>query len=73
MGNYAEAVKYLKESAGRRSGDARLLFQLGMAHHRLRQWEASKQALLRALELGLAIKPAIEARWTLTEMESNGR
>jgi tetratricopeptide (TPR) repeat protein len=67
QGDYARAVSLLQESAGKRSEDAELMYYLGMARYRTNKRAESKQALQRALDLGLSGDPAAEARRTLAE------
>jgi tetratricopeptide (TPR) repeat protein len=66
-GDFPRAVNLLQESAGKRSEDAELMYYLGMARYRTNKRAESKQALQRALDLGLSGDPAAEARRTIAE------
>lgn len=64
--NYSRAVSVLRETAQRRPDDPQLLFYLGRAEARVKNTDASRQFLQRALDLGLSPEDATEARRLLT-------
>jgi tetratricopeptide (TPR) repeat protein len=68
-GDYARAASLLEESAGKRDGDSELMFYLGMAQFQINKRTESKQALQRALELGLKVELAAEARGSLAKLK----
>jgi tetratricopeptide (TPR) repeat protein len=67
-GDYTRAEHLLQQSALQRSGDAELIYYLGMAQYRLKQRDESKQTLQRALDLKLKADLAAEARRILVEL-----
>lgn len=67
--DYARSVKMLKESADKMSGDASLMYYLGMAQYKLNQRTDSKKTLQRALDLNLPGKLAAEAQRVLNELK----
>ena len=69
QGDYAKSAKLLQGSAAKLNGDAQLLYYLGMAQYQLKDRVASKQSLLRAMELKLPEKLAAEAQRVLTELK----
>jgi uncharacterized protein HemY len=69
QGDYMRSVQLLTETANRLTGDATVMYYLGMAQYRLKKRAESKQSLQRALELNLASELAGEARRTLTELK----
>ena len=68
-GNYVRAAQLLKESAQSRTGDAELLYYLGMAQYQLKSKSESKASLQQALTFNLPSKLADEARRVLTELK----
>jgi tetratricopeptide (TPR) repeat protein len=63
------AENLLKESAGKRSQDAVVMFYLGMTQYRLKHAAAAKLSLQRALELNLSGAHADEARKIVAEIK----
>jgi len=68
LGDYAASQKLLKESALKKSGDAQLMYYLGMDQYQLKQRADSKKSLLQAVDLKLPEKLAAEARRVLAEL-----
>lgn len=69
-GDFARAANLLQEASRQRADDAGLWYHLGMARHRLNRAAESREALERALEIGLAGEQAAEAKKILAESES---
>ncbi len=67
--DFARAANVLQEVASQHTQDAELMYYLGMAQFRLNKRTESKQALQRAIELGLKADLAVEAKQTLTELK----
>lgn len=67
-GLYGGAVRLLTESAAKRPDDAEVQFHLGMAQYKMRNADAAKRALARALELNASFAGREEARQTLSEL-----
>jgi tetratricopeptide (TPR) repeat protein len=67
-GDYTGAEHLLRQTALQRSGDATLMYYLGMAQYRLNQRAESKQTLQRAINLNLKADLAADARHILTEL-----
>ncbi|HEX4644520.1 MAG TPA: tetratricopeptide repeat protein, partial [Verrucomicrobiae bacterium] len=67
--DYARSVKMLKESADKMTGDASLMYYLGMTQYQLNQRTESKKTLQRALDLNLPGKLAAEAQRVLKELK----
>lgn len=67
--DYARSVKILKESADKATGDASLMYYLGMAQYQLNQRTDSKKTLQRALDLNLPGALAAEAQRVLKELK----
>ena len=53
QGDYSRAVTLLQESARQKTGDAELMYYLGMAQYRLKN-RAESKTLQRALDLNLS-------------------
>jgi tetratricopeptide (TPR) repeat protein len=68
-GDYARAANLLQANTRQHSGDAELMYYLGMAQYRLNQRAESKQTLQRALDLNLNAGLAAEARRILVELK----
>jgi tetratricopeptide (TPR) repeat protein len=68
-GNYSRAAQLLAESARQKTGDAEVLYYLGMAHYQLKERAQSKQLLQRALALNLPVKLTEEANRVLKELK----
>ena len=69
QGDFARAASLLQQSAAARTGDAELLYYLGMAQYRLNKRAESKQALQGAIDLHLREDLASEARKILTALK----
>lgn len=69
QGDYARAANLLQESARQKSGDAELMYYLGMAQYHLKNRVESKAALQKALDLNLSGAPAVEAKRVLAELK----
>jgi tetratricopeptide (TPR) repeat protein len=69
QGDYSRAANLLQESARQRTGDAELMYYLGMAQYHLKNRAESKSALQKALDLNLSGAPATEARRVLAELK----
>jgi len=67
--DYSGAVSYLQESARQKSGDAELMYYLGMAQYHLKNRTESKTDLQKALDLNLSGAPAVEAKRVLAELK----
>ena len=67
--DFARAANLLQESARQRSGDAKLMFYLGMAQNVLDKQAESKQSLQKALKLNLPDDLAAEARRIISEQK----
>jgi tetratricopeptide (TPR) repeat protein len=70
-GDYRRSSQLLKQSSLKRSDDPDLLYHLGMAHYRLKENNASKEALQRALVLNVQPPFAVEARRVIAELSRN--
>ena len=68
-GDYRWSALLLKESVQKQNDDAELLYYLGMAYYRLKEWQESKDALERALALNVPPKLADDAKRLLAELE----
>jgi tetratricopeptide (TPR) repeat protein len=68
-GDYKRAAQLLKESAGKRTGDAELFYYLGMAHYQLKEKSDSKKALNQAVTLNANAKFVEEAKKVLAELK----
>ncbi|MSU62727.1 MAG: tetratricopeptide repeat protein [Pedosphaera sp.] len=68
-GDYARSASLLKESAGKLSSDAKLMYYLGMSQYRLQKQAESKLSLQRALDLNVPGELAEEARRILAELK----
>jgi tetratricopeptide (TPR) repeat protein len=66
-GYYPQAVELLKLATAKRKDDPELLYYLGEVHHQLKQWDACKEALQRALTLNLSPGLADDARRALAD------
>ena len=66
--DYTRSAQLLQESAQKRNDDAELLYYLGMAHYKLKEQKASKDALQRALALNVPGNFADEAKRVIAEM-----
>jgi tetratricopeptide (TPR) repeat protein len=64
---YPQAIELLKEAATKRQDDAELLYYLGAAHHRLKQWNECRGELAQALSLKLSAGLADKARQGLAD------
>ena len=69
QGDNSRAANLLQESARQRTGDAELMYYLGMAQYRLKHNAESKTALQRALDLKLSGASATEAKRVLAELK----
>jgi Flp pilus assembly protein TadD len=67
--DYSGAVSYLQESARQKSGDAELMYYLGMVQYHLKNRTESKTDLQKALDLNLSGAPAVEAKRVLAELK----
>jgi uncharacterized protein HemY len=67
--DYARSVKMLKESVAKMTGDAPVMYYLGMGQYQLNQRIESKKTLQRALELNLPGALAAEAQRVLKELK----
>jgi tetratricopeptide (TPR) repeat protein len=67
QGDFARAASLLKDALKRSSGDAELMYYLGMAQHSLKQNADSRESLQRALAANLRADLAAEARRILAE------
>lgn len=63
--NFVMAAGLLQESAQQRSGNAEVMFYLGMSQYEAKDLPASRKALQQALDLGLDADHSAEARKTL--------
>jgi tetratricopeptide (TPR) repeat protein len=68
-GEYAKALELLKTSAAAYPQDATVAFYLGLTQYQLKQRDAGKQSLQRALELNLPGDLAVEAKRVLAELK----
>jgi tetratricopeptide (TPR) repeat protein len=68
-GEHAQALRFLQEAASKRDQDAQLLYYLGMTHFRLEAAQDAKQALQKALTLGLSGDLAKDAQDVLTKLK----
>ena len=68
-GEYAKSLELLKTSATANPQDATVAFYLGLAQYQLKQRDAGKQSLQRALELNLPGDLAAEAKRVLAELK----
>ncbi len=68
-GDFTRAASLLQESAGQRSEDAEVQYYLGMARYRLNRRAECKQALQRALDLGLTGDLAAQAKKIMAEIK----
>jgi tetratricopeptide (TPR) repeat protein len=68
QGDYSGSVRYLKESVSRKTGDAQLLYYLGMAQYKLRERTDSKKSLTQAIDLKLPDNMASEAKKILAQL-----
>jgi tetratricopeptide (TPR) repeat protein len=66
--DYRSAGNWLQETAAKQTDDATVQYYLGMARYQLKQTTQSRQALQRALDLGLAPDQALEVRKILAEL-----
>jgi tetratricopeptide (TPR) repeat protein len=66
-GDYRRAEELLEDGAGRLSGDAELVYYLGMAQYRLKE-KSSRSTLERALSMDLRNDLATEVRHILSEL-----
>jgi len=69
QGDYARAAGLLKESAAKLTGDATLMYYLGMAQYRNNEPADSRHSLQKALDLNLNNSLADEARRTLAVLK----
>jgi tetratricopeptide (TPR) repeat protein len=69
QGDYSHAANLLQESARQMSGDADVMYFLGMAQYHLKNPTGSKASLQRALALNLSNAQAIEAKRILAELK----
>jgi tetratricopeptide (TPR) repeat protein len=69
QGDYSRAATLLQESARQRSGDAELMYYLGMTQYHLKHNAESKTTLQRALNLNLTGNLAAEAKRVLAELK----
>jgi tetratricopeptide (TPR) repeat protein len=67
--DYQLSAQLLQESFRKRSDDPELLYYLGMANYRLKAWNASKDALQRALVLNISPNLADDAKRVLAELK----
>jgi tetratricopeptide (TPR) repeat protein len=70
-GVYQRALALLKESAAKLPDNPEIQYHLGMTHYKLKDNEAAKQSLARALKLRPQFPGADEARRTLAEIEKS--
>jgi len=68
QGDYSRAANLLQESARQGSGNAELMYYLGMAQYHLKNSTEAKTDLQKALDLNLSGTPAVEARRVLAEL-----
>lgn len=66
-GTYPQSIDLLRKASAKLEGDSVLLYYLGMAHYRLKQYAETKIALQRALSFNLSGKLADEASRTLAD------
>ena len=66
-GYYPQSVELFKLTAAKSKDDPELLYYLGQAHHKLKQWNECKEDLQRATSLGLLPKLADEAKPALAD------
>ena len=59
----------LQESARQKTGDAELMYYLGMAQYRLKNRAESKTDLQKALDLNVSGAEAAEAKRVLAELK----
>ncbi len=69
QGNYSRALTLLQESARQKTGDAELMYYLGMAQYRLKNRAESKTDLQKALDLNVSGAEAAEAKRVLAELK----
>ena len=69
QGDYSRAAELLQQSARQKTGDAELLYYLGMAQYHLKNRVESKTALQQALDLNLSANLAAEAKRVLAELK----
>jgi Flp pilus assembly protein TadD len=66
-GDFPQSVSLLKEAAAERKDDPELLYYLGQTYHQLKQSNDCKDALQRALNLGLTPQLTDEAKRALAD------
>jgi tetratricopeptide (TPR) repeat protein len=64
---YPRSAELLKEAAIKRKDDPELLYYLGAAHHRLKEWNECKVTLERAANLNLSSALAEKAKQALAD------
>jgi Flp pilus assembly protein TadD len=69
QGDYSRAATLLQESVRQISGDAELMYYLGMAQYHLKNRAESKTDLQKALDLNLSGTQAVEAKRVLAELK----
>lgn len=69
QGDYSRAANLLQECAHQKSGDAELMYYLGMAQYHLKNRPDAKTDLQKALDLNLSGAPASEAKRVLAELK----
>ncbi len=69
QGDYVRAVNLLKESSRSRSGDAQLMYYLGMAQYKLKQPAESRITLQKALDMNPPAQLGDEARRVLGQLK----
>ncbi|MCF7762210.1 MAG: tetratricopeptide repeat protein [Verrucomicrobia bacterium] len=68
-GDYRRSKEFLSESERTRSGDASLLYHLGMAYYQLKEPDECRRTLQRALALGMQSTLAEEAKRVLAGLK----
>jgi tetratricopeptide (TPR) repeat protein len=71
--DYSKAASLFEESLRGQPGDAESVYYLGMSHYNLKETDASKSELERALGLKLSDQESDEAKRVLDELKGNAQ